>query len=143
MVVCVSLCNTYRRSVPYFTLYGKGRIIRRDDMSYSYTDDMDEISGFGGEYEEACRKMVIAGVEWCDAHPNAVLDYKIYSGIYGVTTDETPDTKEMQKVMNDSTGNGCSGAMMQCTMGHVLHIREVGWDKYVEEMKTEKNPVKP
>ena len=30
---------------------------------YEWEEGMDEISGFGGSYEEGCRKMVKAGVE--------------------------------------------------------------------------------
>lgn len=38
---------------------------------YEYTEGMGEISGFGGDYEQQCRAMVIAGVEWFDEHPDA------------------------------------------------------------------------
>ena len=38
---------------------------------YVYTDNMSEISGFGGGYEAACRAMVVAGLEHLDANPQA------------------------------------------------------------------------
>lgn len=35
-------------------------------MSYEWTSDMQEISGFGGEYEVACRAMLKAALEYWD-----------------------------------------------------------------------------
>ena len=36
---------------------------------YTFTPDMNEISGFGGDYEACCRRMLSAALEWLDAHP--------------------------------------------------------------------------
>jgi hypothetical protein len=102
---------------------------------YEYTEKMDEISGFGGGYEEACRKMVIAGLEWCDENQDADLGYKEFENVYGLTTDESEDTKKMQGVMLSAVDNDCTVAMMQATMSHVMFVRKNGWDKYVEEME--------
>jgi len=41
------------------------------DSKYKYTDDMGEISGFGGGYEQTCRNMVIAGIESFESSPEA------------------------------------------------------------------------
>jgi len=95
---------------------------------------MGEISGFGGGYEDACRKMVIAGLEWCDEHPDADLKYKQFEGVTGLTFDESDDMKLMQEAMLTAIGHDCTGAMMQATMNHVMFVRKNGWEKYVEEM---------
>lgn len=105
-------------------------------MEYQYTDDMAEISGFGGGYEEGCRKMVVAGLKWFDEHPDADPKFHGYEGIYGVISEDNEDAKQLTEVMVAAPGeHGCTGAMHQATVGHVLHIRAVGWDKYVEEMR--------
>lgn len=101
---------------------------------YEYTADMREISGFGGGYEDACRNMVVAGLNWCDEHPNADLSYKEYQNIYGITTDESEDMKLMQKAMA-AVNDGCSGAQMQASMAHVMAVRKYGWDDYCRQMR--------
>ncbi len=105
---------------------------------YQYTPEMDEISGFGGGYEETCRKMVIAGVEWAEAKGDADPKYKEFENIYGITTGENEDAKAMQKAMFDASGNDCTGAMMQASMSHAMFILKNGWDKYVAEMQIKK-----
>ena|ERR1035437_10882903 len=101
---------------------------------YQFSKEMNEISGFGGGYEKACRNMVVAGLEWLDEHPNADISYKEYKNIYGLTAEETDDCKEMEKAML-TVNDGCSGAQMQACKGHITYIKKNGWDKYIEEMK--------
>lgn len=103
-------------------------------QKYQFTKEMGEISGFGGSYEEACRKMIIAGVEWLDQNPSADLSYKEFKNIYGITTDESEDVKKLQKTMADILGeDGPTGAMMQACLGHISFIKKNGWEKYVEK----------
>lgn len=103
---------------------------------YTFTSSMREISGFGGSYEDACRKMVIAGVEWCEANPTADIKVGQFRNIYGIISEETPDTKTLVKVMCDASGDpdGVTGAMVQATVNHVVWIRMHTWDAYVVEM---------
>lgn len=101
---------------------------------YKYTPEMGEISGMGGGYEDVCRAMVIAGLEWADAKGNADPKYKEYENIYGITTGENEDAKELQRVMLKAADNDCTGAMMQSCMSHVMFVLKNGWDKYVVEM---------
>lgn len=102
-------------------------------MKYDYSKVNREISGFGGGYEKACRKMVVAGLKWWDAHPNADVSYKEYKNIYGLTTGESDDCKKMEEAMLKVV-NDCSGAMMQAAKSHIMFIHKNGWEKYVEEM---------
>ena len=34
-------------------------------MEFDYTDDMNEITGYGGDYERACRTAVQAALQFC------------------------------------------------------------------------------
>ena len=104
---------------------------------YQYTDKMREISGFGGEYENACRKMVITGLEWIDDHPNPEISWKEYKDVTGIITDLSPHLEEMTTAMNEAIGNEASGAMIQFCVHHVVAANRLGWDKYVEEMEKE------
>ena len=105
------------------------------ENKYVYTDKMGEISGFGGGYEEDCRKMVIAGMEWLDEHKAANPTFDQYKGVYGLTTNENQDMKDMQAAMNQAIGDEATGAMMQACTNHVLYAAKNGWEKYVEEME--------
>lgn len=101
---------------------------------YIFTDDMGEISGFGGGYEKECRDMVVRGLEWLDEHPEADLKFSEYKNIYGIINEETEDAKALVKAMlGGETGH--TGAMVQATVGHVMWIRKNGWDTYVEKKK--------
>jgi hypothetical protein len=102
---------------------------------YQFTDNMGEISGLGGGYESGCRKMVVAGLEWLDAHPEAVISYQEYKHIYGMTANESPDCEAMQSHMNKAIDNEATGAMMQACTGHVMYAHKNGWDKYVSELE--------
>ncbi|MHB1937044.1 MAG: hypothetical protein ACYCOR_10715 [Acidobacteriaceae bacterium] len=105
-------------------------------MAYEFTPQMDEISGFGGGYEACCRKMLKAGLEWCDTHPEADLRFKHFEDVYGLLIDDTDDAKALSTVVADSVKNdgGCTGAMHQAVITHIMVIRANGWDWYVAEM---------
>lgn len=102
---------------------------------YQFTKEMDEISGFGGGYEKACRDMVIAGVEWIDKHKKSNPKFSSFKNVYGIINEENDEAKELTKVMLKASGDDCTGAMMQATVGHVLFIAKNGWDEYVKKMK--------
>jgi hypothetical protein len=107
-------------------------------MKYEFTDDMREISGLGGDYERCCRAMVVAGCHWLDEHSQAEPKFHGYKQVYGIIEVDNQDAKELSNAMVAVTeGFGATGAMHQAAVGHVLHIKKVGWDKYVEEMTSE------
>jgi hypothetical protein len=107
---------------------------------YDYSQVTSEISGFGGDYEECCRAMVVGGCEWLDAHPEVKPKFSHYRNIVGVVLDDNDDAKAMVKAMVDACeafrpgAGGPTGAMMQFTVHHVLQIREHGWNWYLEQM---------
>lgn len=91
---------------------------------YEYTEDMSEVSGLGGEYEEACRKMVIAGAQWLDEN--------------GKSANEDYDAdEELKRVMADAVDDVPTGAMMHGAFRHVSYIDRHGWEAYVEKMESD------
>jgi hypothetical protein len=105
---------------------------------YEFTPEMGEISGFGGGYEETCRKMLKAGMEWLDANPKAEPQFHGYKGIYGIIEEDNADAKALSDAVVAGSGGDCTGAMHQAVIGACLYIRKNGWDSYVREMSKEK-----
>jgi len=105
------------------------------DSKYEFTDDMVEISGFGGAYEDTCRAMVRAGCEWWDAHPGADPQFHGFRGLYGLLMEDNQDAQDLSAAMLAAANHDATGAMHQATAGHVLHIHRVGWAQYVEESR--------
>ena len=125
-------------------------------MSYvEWTPDMGEISGFGGSYEEGCRLMVKAGVEFWEAqdasHARGEREkfdphYRGYKGIYGILTDSNDDAKALDRAMLDAPITvdgetttigkyGATGAMHQASVGHVMAFHRLGAEKYCAELR--------
>ena len=98
-------------------------------------EGLPEISGFGGGYEEACRKMVVAGVKWLRDHPGAQLKAVQVSRIYPDIWADSPDMEAMQDAMADAVGGDATGAMVCATTKHALYIHRNGWEKYVADLK--------
>ena len=94
-----------------------------------------EISGFGGGYEAACRKMVRAGAEWLRAHPDAKIKADRIEGVYPDIWNPSPDLAAMQDAMAEAVGNDCTGAMVCAATHHAICIHKIGWEKYAEELK--------
>ena len=92
-----------------------------------------EISGFGGTYEKACRKMVVAGVKWLRENPNADLKAKKVVGIYPDVIPYSDDFKKFQDAMVKACKD-CTGAMVCACTKHALYIFKNGWEKYAEEL---------
>lgn len=105
---------------------------------YQFTPEMGEISGFGGGYEQACRAMLAAGMEWFDDHPVADPKFHGYSGVYGVIAEDNEDAKALTAAILVPTNGDCTGAMHQAVVSACLFIRKNGWPEYVRQMS---NPV--
>jgi hypothetical protein len=113
----------------------------------AWTEDMGEISGFGGGYEAVCRAMVLAGIRWVDEHPEADPHFHGYQGIYGVLTEDNDDAKAMVAAMMDApvlfdgqeiqkrAGDDCTGAMHQASCSHVMAYKRLGWDEYCRQLR--------
>lgn len=104
--------------------------MRGDVTTYQFTDDMHEISGFGGDYEECCRRMLGAALRWLDDHPKA--DPKF--GPFG--QEENADAKALSAAAlqaAEEMGYGASGAQHGAAISHALWVRKYGWAAYVRE----------
>lgn len=104
---------------------------------YEFEKGMGEISGLGGGYEQACRNMLKAGLEYWDSHPNLDPKFRGFKGVYGLLNDDNEDVKALSKATIDATDD-CIGAMHQAVIGSVLWIRKNGWVEYVKVMKKER-----
>ena len=106
-----------------------------------YDSEMGEISGFGGGYEETCRKMALAGMQWFDEHPDADPKFHGYRGITGVISEDNDDAKALTDAIMAASGGDCTGAMHQACVSHALAYKRLGWDGYRAEMlKREEEP---
>ena len=107
---------------------------------YIWTEDMGEISGFGGNYEEACRAMLLFGVEWLDQNPQANPEFQGYQGVFGIARSNNKDAQELDKAIQagadsiDPNG-GMTGAMYQAVVERLLYIKKNGWKDFQEKMR--------
>lgn len=101
---------------------------------FKYTDKCNEISGMGGDYEEGCRSMVIAGMKHMEENPMSEPDISTYKNLYGIIKENNDDAKALSRVVAGAC-DGCTGAMHQAAMSHVIYAHTNGWAKYIEEME--------
>lgn len=99
--------------------------------TFVFTDEMSEISGFGLDtgYEKACRAMVVAGIEWLTAHPDADPKFHGFKGVYGYIVEDNDDAKALTQAVLKACPD-CSGAMMQAVINHVFYARKNGVEAY-------------
>lgn len=106
-----------------------------ENLKYTYTEQCKEISGFGGKYEKACRKMVISGMLWFDENPSANPKFHSYKNVYSIICEDNPEAKSLTDTMAEAIENDCTGAMMQAAVSHVLYALKHGWDEYIKMME--------
>lgn len=110
-----------------------------DPTKYVTTPEMGEISGFGGGYEDCCRRMLQAGCHWLEAHPNANPQFKGSKGVFGLILEDNPEAAALTEAVIDGSYDPetkqkeSTGAMHHAVILRLLHIKKVGWAKYVEE----------
>lgn len=102
---------------------------------FKFTDEMNEVSGYGGAYEDACRAAVCAGAAWFAAHPDADpifvdgLPHNDDAEAIAAAIGNTAFTSE-----NSTLGDFLSKAMFSMVMFHVYYIAKHGWNAYVAKM---------
>lgn len=103
---------------------------------FEWTEDMHEISGFGGGYERTCRAMVSAGCKWLTENPAVDPQFRGWKGVYGIIAEDNEDAKGLSKAVLDAAGGDCTGAMHQASISHVLAWKRLGsWSAYQSEMR--------
>lgn len=100
-----------------------------------------EISGFGGDYEQACRDMTKAGVLWLREHPEELEKWRKASHEYRELTGKDytpthvypPSYKEFESTIVKACDD-CTGAMFGASENHAISIFELGWNEYVNQV---------
>lgn len=106
--------------------------------TYRHTEDMGEISGFGGGYETCCQDMLEAGMKWLSKHPKAILEGRVFQNIYGLLKADSPDAKQLEAVVLRAANGEATGAMHHAVMSRLFWISENGWDAYCSELMSRK-----
>lgn len=93
-----------------------------------FTDDMQELSGFGGGYEAACRRMMFASLAYLRGNdivldPDLPLPGHVREGMETAALSVEPD---------------CSGAMMGAAVSHAASIHVRGWEAYAASSRARK-----
>jgi hypothetical protein len=102
--------------------------------TYRHSQDMPEISGFGGDYEKCCQDMLEAGVKWLHDNPQPSLEAHSFEGVYGVMVPDSDDAKRLESAVLEAAGGDATGAMHHAVMSRLFWISKNGWDAYCKEL---------
>ena len=99
-----------------------------------------EISGFGGDYEDACRRMTIAAVECLRKHPDDVKSWSAAEVKYKKDNPNSrcfppkiyPNSKDEFENAVIAVCEDCTCTMFGAAISHAKAIVAKGWDKYVD-----------
>src|SRR5437867_10304020 len=103
-----------------------------------------DISGFGrgGGYENACQKMITAGMIYLSEHPDFNWKYSSLMGgaikVYGIITPENDDSKKLDKALMKAVPDS-SGAMHQAVVGHLMAIWRDGYQVWLNRARKQKS----
>lgn len=115
-----------------------------------FTEDMNEVSGFGGFYERCCRAGVCAGAEWLAAHPKARPVFESVPNVIGLMIPADDDARSLQRAIDaalvtrdDGTkvplGEELTAIQFYTIVNHATYIAEHGWNRYVDYMTSPVN----
>ena len=103
---------------------------------YRHTEDMGEISGFGGGYEQCCQDMLEAGCKLLlDDEPDLNPRFKGFKDVFGVVTEDNDDAKRLTDAVIGASGNDATGAMHHAVINRLLWIKAHSWDEYCRELR--------
>jgi hypothetical protein len=115
----------------------------RKSGDFEFTEKMNEISGYGGCHERACRAGVRAGARWFSEHPGAKPEFAWLqrTPIRALTIDAQwllTAIEEADFVRDDGVhvrlGEQLTEEMMVFILFHALYIASHGWNSYVAKM---------
>jgi len=113
---------------------------------FTWIPEMGEISGFGGGYEDACRRMMQAGVTYREQTPVDVAALAVLVTLPRATEEGSEDEavaaqravgKAAYARLQDAVAaaeDGCSGAMVGASSQHAWIVFSQGWAVYVAKM---------
>ena len=104
--------------------------------TFRHTQDMGEISGFGGGYERCCQDMLEAGVKFLIEKQGAA-DFRVLENpnIYGIVKLEGADSEALEKAVLEGAKGGATGAMHHAVMVRLAYIAKKGWKEYCIEIR--------
>lgn len=105
------------------------------DLLYVHTPDMGEISGFGGDYELECQKMLDAGVKFLNDYPGKELKMGGYQGIVGMVNFDNLHAKNLEKAMLAACADSPTGAMVEAVAKRLFFINIEGWEEYCKQVR--------
>lgn len=91
-----------------------------------------DISGFGGNYEAGCQKMLLNGLRFLNEHPN--FNFNVYSSspqVFGLCIGKGESAEAMDKAVCD--GVEPSGAMHHAVISHLAFIHKHGYEGWIAE----------
>lgn len=96
---------------------------------------MGELSGFGDGYEDLCRAMLRAGLQWLDDHPNVVVIRGI-DGVLGFAGgDPDDDVNGLLALLYEAGGSKTSVRMVEVVTHALGYVLDNGWPAFVVAMK--------
>ncbi len=108
-----------------------------------FPEDARELSGFGGRYEEGCRRMTIAGFQFLQQHHGDKPDIKALQNVFGLTMAENEAGRQFERAMleapmgDGTVGDEATGAMVHQSTIHAFKAHELGWKGYLEALGKE------
>lgn len=100
---------------------------------HKFIDGMMELSGFGGDYEKTCRRLVCKGADWMEEHPNARINFSEYKQVFGIAIADGRDSEKLLQYITENESD-LTGAMIHQACIHLSYIKVHGWDSYVKKM---------
>lgn len=90
----------------------------------SFTEDMNEVTGFGGFYERCCRAAIVAGTEWWLKHRDEPFNpEKLQRAIFEALVARDNGTKAR-------LGEELTATQMAVILHHLRYIATHGWSAY-------------
>jgi hypothetical protein len=114
-------------------------------IAFEFTEQMNEISGYGGAYERACRAAVCSGARWFAHHMTAHPQFGRWTMAHGLVNPINMDAHALLAAIEDTDFIRDDGVhvplaeqmtreMTQIALYHVLYIAKKGWNAYVQKM---------
>jgi hypothetical protein len=111
----------------------------------AWDDEMSEVSGFGGTYEEQCQRMVLTGLLWIDRHPTSDPRFFNYKNVYGLIEAGNLPARNLLNAILDTpvltasadrttARDQATSAMIHAVVNHCMYYKKHGWDAWRAKM---------
>lgn len=97
--------------------------------------DTNDMSGFGGGYEECCQRLLTNGLVYLTEKGDIDgLKYKSYKNVYGICIPKGELSEEMDQAIMEGEDD-VSGAMHQAAVSHTFWIAKNGYEAWIAESR--------